>query len=95
MDVLNDYYPLYSEYPESVSTSESEENASYIDKLDSINVHKKRKKIMVFDDFCLKYNDEMWYIWCVIHDYSQHTNLLNKLDFPAFCDVCYQNSTKY
>jgi len=42
MDVLNDYYPLYSEYPESVSTSESEENASYIDKLDSINVHKKR-----------------------------------------------------
>jgi hypothetical protein len=95
MDVLNEYYPLYPENPDAVSTSESEENGNYIDRLDTINVNKKRKKILVFDDFCLKYNDEMWYIWCIINDYSIRSNVLNKLDFATFCDICYQNSTQW
>ena len=93
MDILNEYYPLYPENPEPVR-SDSDESV-YIEKLENLNINRKRKKILVFDDFCLKYNDEMWYIWCIIKDYSIQSNLLNKLTFASFCDICYQNSTKY
>lgn len=95
MDILNDYYPLYGTNPESSSESEQSENNEYIKKLDSINQSKKRKKTLTMDDFCLKYGDDMWYIWCIVHDYSHNTNLLDKLDYPTFCEMCYNNSTRY
>ena len=93
MDTLNDYYPLRPQNPN--AESDSEEDNEYIKKLDSINAGRKRKKIMTIDDFCLKYSDEMWYIWCIIKDYSINSNLLDCLDYSSFCDICYQNSTKY
>jgi hypothetical protein len=97
MDILNDYYPLYPENPETSSLSESdiEENDKYISKLDSINNSRKRKKNLSFNDFCTKHSDNMWYIWCIINDYSQGTGLLDNLDYPAFCALCYENSTRY
>ena len=96
MDILNDYYPLYPPNPEIPSDSEeSEENHRYVHKLETINTGRKRKKIFSFDDFCLKYNDDMWYIWNIVHDYSQTSGLLDNLTFTTFCQLCYDNSTKY
>jgi hypothetical protein len=96
MDLLNDYYPLYCPNPNEASDSEeSEENVEYIKKLDNLNENRKRKKNMTIDDFCLKYNDDMWYIWNIIKDYSRSSNLCDGLTFSKFCEMCYENSTKY
>jgi ATP-dependent exoDNAse (exonuclease V) beta subunit len=96
MDILNDYYPLYPPNPEGAGdSSESEEDHEHIKKLDNLNENRKRKKIFTIDDFCLKYNDDMWYIWNIIHDYSLSSNLLDNLTFSKFCELCYENSTKY
>ena len=95
MDILNDYYPLHPPKPESVTdTDETLEDYEHIKKLDDINNRKKRKKIFTLDDFCIKYNDEMWYIWNIIHDYSI-SGLLDRLTFSEFCEVCYKNSSKH
>jgi len=96
MDILNDYYPLYPNNPnETTDSGESEENENYIRGLDSINSNRKRKKLLSSDDFCLKYSDDIWYIWCIIKDYSLNSNLLDRLDYASFCQLCYENSTKY
>jgi hypothetical protein len=96
MDTLNNYYPLYPQKPESTTDeSEKDENNDYIEKLNKINQIKKRKKVFTIDDFCLKYSDDMWYIWCIIKDYSEQSNLLDKLSYGEFCEICYENSTKY
>ena len=73
---------------------ETLEDYEHIKKLDDINNRKKRKKIFTLDDFCIKYNDEMWYIWNIIHDYSI-SGLLDRLTFSEFCEVCYKNSSKH
>jgi hypothetical protein len=71
MDVLNDYYPLHPPNPDhSLSDSEISENNEHISKLDNINLNRKRKKHITFDDFCIKYSDDLWYIWCIIKDYT-------------------------
>lgn len=94
MDILNDHYPLYPPCPDTDS-EESEHNNEHIKRLDRLNEGKKRKKLMSIDDFCLKYGDDIWYIWCIIKDYSTDSNLLDRLDYPGFCELCYTNSTKY
>ena len=95
MDLLNDYYPIYPENPNGPDDeSEASENNEHINRLDNINRNKKRKKALSADDFSLKYGDDMWYIWCIIHDYSLATNLLDRLDFAGFCNLCYENSSK-
>jgi hypothetical protein len=43
----------------------------------------------------IKYNDEMWYIWCIIKDYSEGSSLFNRIDYAKFCILCYENSAKY
>ena len=94
MDILNDYI-LHPENPEtSISDTESIENDKYIDKLDLINTNRRRKRELSFDDYCLKYSDDIWYIWCIINDYSKSSGLLDCLDYPTFCTVCYENSVK-
>ena len=96
MDTLNDHYPLYPPNPDLPSDSEeSTADAEHIRKLDTINAGRKRKKIFSFDDFCLKYNDDMWYIWNIVQDYSQTSGILDHLTFAKFCAVCYENSTQY
>jgi hypothetical protein len=91
MDILNDYYPLH---PKNNENSDSEDEV-YIQKLDKINNEKKRKKMLTIDDFCIKYSDDMWYIWCIIKDYTYSSQFLDKLDYPGFCSMCYDNSSKY
>ena len=96
MDILNDYYPLYPTNPSAPSDSEEEnENNQHIKRLEHNNENRKRKKMLTIDDFCLKYGDDIWYIWCIIKDYSLESNLLDRLDYSSFCEMCYQNSTKY
>ena len=97
MDILNDYYPLVPENPqlEGLSDSEISENNEYIAKLDSINNGKKRKKNLTIDDFCLKYSDDLWYLWCIIKDFTQNGNILASMDYSSFCSMCYTNSVKY
>ncbi len=97
MDLLNDYYPLYVENPHGPSDdSEASENNDYIEQLDSliVNSRKRRKKMLSIDDYCMKYGDDMWYIWCLIHDYSHSVNLFDKINYGQFCQLCYENSTK-
>jgi hypothetical protein len=96
MDTLNDYYPLYPPNPEQPSESDEDtENNEHVKRLNHINDSRKRKKLMTIDDFCLKYGDDIWYIWCIIKDYSSESNLLDRLDYSGFCELCYENSTKY
>jgi hypothetical protein len=98
MDVLNDYYPLYPENPDTAGLSESElsENQEHIETLERLNGGRKRKKPLHFDDFCLVHSDTLWYLWCMINEFTQtHCSpLLNRMDYPKFCSVCYDNSTK-
>lgn len=92
MDTLNDYYPLYPDNPahEGLSESELEENHNYIEKI------KDRKKPIHFDDFCMLHSDDLWYLWCIINEFTQTnvSTLLNKMDYPSFCDMCYKNSSR-
>jgi hypothetical protein len=92
MDILNDYYPIYSENQETSSLSESdvEETKKHIDLYNRIS----KKKRLSFDDFCTMYSDDIWYIWCIIKDYSQTSGIFDKLDYPKLCEMCYENSTK-
>ena len=94
MDILNDYYPLYPENPNKASDSEISENNEYISKLDSINNSKKRKKNLKFDDFCLKYSDDLWYLWCIISEFTNNGNILANMEYSSFCSMCYENSVK-
>lgn len=94
MDILNDYLQ-FPENPDHSSGSEAEENYKNVEKLDKINTNRKRKKNLTFDDFCTKYSDEMWYIWCIINEYSKSSGLFDQLDYASFCALCYENSTKF
>ena len=89
MDILNEYYPLYPDNPanEGLSDSDIEENRKYAEKI------KKRKKIN-FDDFCAVHSDDLWYLWCIINEFTNTNNLslLNKIDYPSFCSMCYENT---
>ena len=94
MNNLNDYYPLYPPNPDTCGLSESElsENAEYVEKL----TNRKRKKELTYEDFCLIHNDDLWYLWCIINEFTDTNNslLLNKLTYVSFCTMCYNNSSK-
>jgi hypothetical protein len=97
MDVLNDYLPLYPPNPDIQDLSESEisENEHYVQKLVNINTSKKRKKKYCIEDWCMVYSDELWHLWCIITEFKKDSNLLDKMDYPLFCDMCYHNSKKF
>ena len=92
MDLLNDYHPIYPENPETSSLSESdvEENKKHVELYNRI----LRKKKVSFEDFCTRHSDDMWYIWCIINDYSQTSGIFDRLTYPKLCELCYENSTK-
>jgi len=100
MNVLNDYYPLVhgpNPITEDLSDSEISENEQHIAKLQHINenrMNKKRKKEYSFDDWCMIYSDDLWYLWGVILEFKRSSFLLDKMDFSSFCEMCYDNSGK-
>ena len=98
MDTLNDYYPLYPQNPDKADLSETEssENDEYTSKLKSLNAGRKRKKEYSFDDFCLIHSDNLWYMWCIINEFTDTNKciLLNRMNYPMFCAMCYGNSTR-
>lgn len=94
MDLLNDYYPLYPNHPEQGCSDTSSEDNEHLGLFDENNRNRKRKKILSSDDFNMKYADDIWYIWCIIQDYSDG-GLFDRLDYATFCSMCYEHSTKY
>jgi hypothetical protein len=95
MDILNDTIPIYPSNPINSDLSESEisENQDYVNKLKSINLNRKRKKKITFDDWCMLYSEDLWNLWCIISDFKKNSILLDKMDFSIFCSMCYDNST--
>jgi hypothetical protein len=99
MDTLNDYYPLYLQNPDVIDLSDSE--------LDELDQHREsvfrhqagrlNKKDLTFDDWSCIYSDEIWYLWCMIGEYTC-TNALpffNKMEYSNFCSMLYDTSSKY
>ena len=93
MDILNDYYPLYPENPDTKDLSESD--IEYVNTLNVLNGSRKRKKVMNPDEWNAVHSDDLWYLWCVINEYTTTNNcgLLNLMNFSTFCDTCYLNSS--
>ena len=96
MDTLNDYlqYPTQAEY-QNISDSEMYERQSYKSYLLETRVSKNYR--LDFDDWCLVYSDDLWYMWCNICDYTMNSSLRlfdNLKDYSSFCSMCYENSTK-
>ena len=95
MDTLNDYYPLYPPNPEKehLNNEDLEETNNYIDHMNGL----KRKRQFCFDDWNLKYSDDLWYLWCMINEFTDTSslNLLDTLSFANFCTLCFENSSKY
>ena len=92
MDTLNDYYPLYPPNPDKDDLSDSEvsEREEYIKTLTKINGNRQ----LTFDDWCLKYSDDIWYMWCNVKDNANGLPLLNRMDYASFCSMVYDNSSK-
>ena len=93
MDLLNDYYPLYPPNPEyeGMSNEEYEERMDYIEGLN------KRKADLHYDDWYLKYSEDLWYLWCIINEHTS-TNLsplLCNMEYAHFSTMCFENSQKY
>ena len=99
MDRFNEFY-AYPENPDKATLSDSEisENENYINGLQDLNSQRKRKKQYSIDDWSMIYSDDLWYIWCIISDYTRggkSVRVLDTMDFGSFCSMCYENSTKY
>ena len=98
MDTLNDYYPIYPQNPDNACLSDSDisENKEYCENLKNLNENRKRKRTLTFDDFCLIHTDDLWYLWCVIQEtiFINNSALLDRVDYPTFCEWVYRNSTK-
>jgi hypothetical protein len=90
MDIFNDLYPICPENPETLNLSDQEEQ----ERQQFVNLGKKRKRL-TFDDYCTVYSDELWHLWCLIDDFKKDNKpILNCLDFPTFCSVCYENTNR-
>ena len=98
METLNDYYPIYSENPENANLSDSErsENNNYVETLRTLNENRKRKRTLTFDDFCLVHSDDLWYLWCMVNEFTVTNTvaIFDKIDYAKFCVLCYENSTR-
>ena len=92
MDLLNDYYPLCQANPDTSELSDSElsEREEYIRTLTKRSGNRK----LTFDDWNIKYSDDLWYMWCNLKEYTEGTKLLNKMEYHSFCSMVYENSSK-
>jgi len=94
MDVLNDYiHATPNPAIDNLSDSELSENEQYVSKLKNLNDNRRKRKGYSFDDWCLVYSDELWYLWGIILEFKKGSSVLDTLDYPGFCDMCYQNSS--
>jgi hypothetical protein len=95
MDILNDYIHKHP-HNDDLSDSEISENEEHVKKLVKINENRPRhkRKHYSFDDWCTIYSDDLWYLWGIIAEFKKGSGVLDNLDYPGFCDMCYQNSSK-
>ena len=90
MDILNEYYPLYPTNPdrENLSDSELSEREEYK------NILKNSRKKLLYDDWCVLYSDDLWYMWCMICEFNTVNGLhfFGNTDYASFCHISYENS---
>ena len=93
MDTLNQQYPLYRQNRETARLSD-EERAERDDMITLAEFRKKRKPLL-FDDFCTIHSDDLWYLWCMISGYRDDigTCILKKMTYAKFCIICFKNSS--
>jgi hypothetical protein len=100
MDILNDKYPLYEEYlSQDFSDSDSDHEFNHKQKQTAIeiqNLIKPNKKLLLVDEWNIIHSDDLWYLWCVIQEtiYINNSPLLDRVDYPTYCEWVYRNSTK-
>lgn len=91
MDILNDYYPFSSTYnPDNLSDSDLSEREEYINNL----IYSRHS--LSFEDWCLVYSDDLWYMWCMFKEYTTYNTIpiFDRMDYGSFCHMAYENSTK-
>ena len=95
MDTLNDYYPLYPPNPDKKHIDGEEANE--VDTNEYINYLNKCNHSLLFEDWNLKYSDDLWYLWCIVCEFTDTSqlNLFDNLDYPSFCVLCFENSSRY
>ena len=93
MDILNDVLHAYPPNPLNSDLTESE-ISDHEEILKNINERKKRKKRITFDDWSTAYSDELWYLWCIVGDFRKDNSILDRLDYPTFCSICFENSSR-
>ena len=97
MDIFNDLYPLYPPNPlyDGLSKQEIDEHHEYLEKLEEHGY--KRRVNLVYDDWYEKYSDDLWYLWCIINEFTNVnvSPILCKMEYYNFCTMCYENSTQY
>ena len=94
MDTLNDsIHVTPNPANNDLSDSEISDNEHYAEKLRTLNKNRRKRKCYPFDDWCLVYSDDLWHLWGIISEFQKGSYILDKMDYPTFCDMCYQNST--
>jgi len=95
MDILNDQLHPYPQNPATIDLSESEisENEEHVLTLKKFKETRKRSRYLGFDDWNMIYSDDLWYLWCLILPFKE-TRILDRMDYPTFCSMCYENSSK-
>ena len=94
MDTLNDaIHVIPNPATEYLSDTEISENNDYVEKLKTINNNRRKRKFYTFDDWCLVYSDDLWHLWGIISEFKKGSYILEYLDYPRFCSMCYQNSS--
>jgi len=97
MDLLNEYIHVHPPNPLNRGLSESDisDNEMYVDKLQELNRNKIKKHEYEYGDWCMIHSSDLWNLWCLIYDFKKNgSNLLSKMNFAKFCDMCYNNSRK-
>lgn len=56
---------------------------------------KRNNNYLNLDDWVTVYNDDLYYIWNIIREYTNHNvPILDQLDFSKFVILCFENSSK-
>ena len=84
MDTLNDYYLDFVNNPNDIDYELKQEIADRPERIQ-----------LTFDEWCCWYSDELWNIYQHLREMTEYTSIFDTLDYPAFCSMSYDYSSKY